>query len=131
MNIFIGIGRLTADPIIGVTSGTGASVARYTLAIPRCLSDGKQITDFIRCKKFGRSADFAAKYLHKGQRIAMLGALEVSKYERDGDVRVAVEVVVNQQEFCEAPRKKQEEPDDDDRDFPESLEEVTSNELPF
>lgn len=36
MNVFFGIGRLTADPIIGVTSGTGTSVARYTLAIPRC-----------------------------------------------------------------------------------------------
>ncbi len=35
MNVFFGIGRLTADPIIGVTSGTGTSVARYTIAIPR------------------------------------------------------------------------------------------------
>ena len=41
-----------------------------------------------------------------------------------------VEVIVSQQEFCDAPRKKQEEPDDD-RDFPESLEEVTGVEVPF
>lgn len=62
MNVFFGIGRLTADPIIGVTSGTGTSVARYTLAIPRCRAGEQQITDFIRCKAFGKSADFAAKY---------------------------------------------------------------------
>lgn len=130
MNVFFGIGRLPADPIIGVTSGTGTSVARYTLAIPRCLSGEQQITDFVRCKAFGKGADFAAKYLHKGQRVAVRGSLEVSRYEKDGVPQTMVEVIVRQQEFCDAPRKKQEEPDDD-RDFPESLEEVTGVEVPF
>lgn len=130
MNVFFGTGRLTADPIIGVTSGTGTSVARYTLAIPRCLSGEQQITDFVRCKVFGKGADFAAKYLHKGQRVAVRGSLEVSRYEKDGVPQTMVEVIVRQQEFCDAPRKKQEEPDDD-RDFPESLEEVTGVEVPF
>lgn len=130
MNVFFGIGRLTADPIIGVTSGSGTSVARYTLAIPRCLSGEQQITDFVRCKAFGKGADFAAKYLHKGQRVAVRGSLEVSRYEKDGVPQTMVEVIVRQQEFCDAPRKKQEEPDDD-RDFPESLEGVTGVETPF
>lgn len=130
MNVFFGTGRLTADPIIGVASGSGTSVARYTLAIPRCLSGEQQITDFVRCKVFGKGADFAAKYLHKGQRVAVRGSLEVSKYEKDGTPQTMVEVVVAQQEFCDAPRKKQEDPDDD-RDFPESLEEVTGVEAPF
>lgn len=130
MNVFFGIGRLTADPIIGVASGSGTSVARYTLAIPRYLSEGKKISDFVRCKAFGKSADFAAKYLHKGQRVAVRGSLEVSRYEKDGTPQTMVEVIVNQQEFCDAPLKRQEEPDDD-RDFPESLEEVTGVEVPF
>lgn len=130
MNVFFGIGRLTADPIIGTTSGTGVSVARYTLAIPRCRTGEQQATDFIRCKAFGKGADFAAKYLRKGQRVAVRGSLQVSKYEKDGTPQTMVEVVVAQQEFCDAPRKKQEEPDDD-RDFPESLEEVTGVEVPF
>lgn len=130
MNVFFGIGRLTADPIIGTTSGTGVSVARYTLAIPRCRTGEQQATDFIRCKAFGKGADFAAKYLRKGQRVAVRGSLEVSRYEKDGVPQTMVEVIVRQQEFCDAPRKKQEEPDDD-RDFPESLEEVTGVEVPF
>lgn len=130
MNVFFGIGRLTADPIIGTTSGTGVSVARYTLAIPRCRTGEQQATDFIRCKAFGKGADFAAKYLRKGQRVAVHGSLQVSKYEKDGTPQTMVEVVVAQQEFCDAPRKKQEDPDDD-RDFPESLEEVTGVEVPL
>lgn len=130
MNVFFGIGRLTADPIIGTTSGTGVSVARYTLAIPRCRTGEQQATDFIRCKAFGKGADFAAKYLRKGQRVAVSGSLQVSKYEKDGTPQTMVEVVVAQQEFCDAPRKKQEDPDDD-RDFPESLEEVTGVEVPL
>ena len=130
MNVFFGIGRLTADPIIGTTSGTGVSVARYTLAMPRCRTGEQQATDFIRCKAFGKGADFTAKYLRKGQRVAVRGSLQVSKYEKDGTPQTMVEVVVAQQEFCDAPRKKQEDPDDD-RDFPESLEEVTGVETPF
>lgn len=130
MNVFFGIGRLTADPIIGTTSGTGVSVARYTLAIPRCRTGEQQATDFIRCKAFDKGADFAAKYLRKGQRVAVRGSLQVSKYEKDGTPQTMVEVVVAQQEFCDAPRKKQEDPDDD-RDFPESLEEVTGVEVPL
>lgn len=130
MNVFFGIGRLTADPIIGVASGSGTSVARYTLAIPRCRTGEQQATDFIRCKAFGKGADFTAKYLRKGQRVAVRGSLQVSKYEKDGTPQTMVEVVVAQQEFCDAPRKKQEDPDDD-RDFPESLEEVTGVETPF
>lgn len=130
MNVFFGIGHLTADPIIGTTSGTGVSVARYTLAIPRCRTGEQQATDFIRCKAFGKGADFAAKYLRKGQRVAVRGSLQVSKYEKDGTPQTMVEVVVAQQEFCDAPRKKQEDPDDD-RDFPESLEEVTGVEVPL
>lgn len=130
MNVFFGIGRLTADPIIGTTSGTGVSVARYTLAIPRCRTGEQQANDFIRCKAFGKGADFAAKYLRKGQRVAVRGSLQVSKYEKDGTPQTMVEVVVAQQEFCDAPRKKQEDPDDD-RDFPESLEEVTGVEVPL
>ena len=130
MNVFFGIGRLTADPIIGTTSGTGVSVARYTLALPRCRTGEQQATDFLRCTAFGKGADFAAKYLRKGQRVAVRGSLEVSKYEKDGVPQTMVEVIVSQQEFCDAPRKKQEEPDDD-RDFPESLEEVTGVEVPL
>ena len=130
MNVFFGNGRLTADPIIGTTSGTGVSVARYTLAIPRCRTGEQQATDFIRCKAFGKGADFAAKYLRKGLRVAVRGSLQVSKYEKDGTPQTMVEVVVAQQEFCDAPRKKQEDPDDD-RDFPESLEEVTGVEVPL
>ena len=130
MNVFFGIGRLTADPIIGTTSGTGVSGARYTLANPRCRTGEQQATDFIRCKAFGKGADFAAKYLRKGQRVAVRGSLQVSKYEKDGTPQTMVEVVVAQQEFCDAPRKKQEDPDDD-RDFPESLEEVTGVEVPL
>ena len=92
MNVFFGIGRLTADPIIGTTSGTGVSVARYTLAIPRCRTGEQQATDFIRCKAFGKGADFTAKYLRKGQRVAVRGSLQVSKYEKDGTPQTMVEV---------------------------------------
>ena len=46
------------------------AVARYTLAVNRRYKrDGEQEADFISCVTFGKSAEFAQKYLHKGMRI--------------------------------------------------------------
>ena len=42
----------------------------YTLAVNRRYKrDGEQEADFISCITFGKSAEFAQKYLHKGMRI--------------------------------------------------------------
>ena len=46
------------------------AVARYTLAVNRKYKrDGEQEADFISCVTFGKSAEFAQKYLHKGMRL--------------------------------------------------------------
>ena len=45
-------------------------LARYTLAVNRRYKcDGEQEADFISCVTFGKSAEFAQKYLRKGIRI--------------------------------------------------------------
>ena len=48
------------------------AVARYILAVNRRYKrDGEQEADFISCVTFGKSAEFAQKYLHKGTRIVI------------------------------------------------------------
>ena len=62
------MGRLTRDPDIRYSSGeNGMEVARYTLAVDRRFrrNDGQQSADFIGCVAFGKSAEFAEKYLKK------------------------------------------------------------------
>ena len=48
------------------------AVARYTLAVNRKYKrDGEQEADFISCVTFGKSAEFAQKYLHKGKEAVL------------------------------------------------------------
>ena len=84
MNLVILTGRLTADPEYSISS-TGTNIAKYSLAVDRQVKkDGQATADFLRCTCFGKNADFAAKYLHKGMKIAIEGNLRTGSYEKDG-----------------------------------------------
>ena len=75
MNKVMLMGRLTREPDIRYSQGENAmAIARYTLAVDRrCSRSGNggndQSADFISCVAFGRSAEFAEKYLHQGTKI--------------------------------------------------------------
>ena len=108
MNKVILIGRLTRDPDIRYTTGeNNMAIARYTLAVDRRRrsdgSDGEQTADFISCVAFGRSAEFAEKYLRKGIKIAISGRIQTGSYtNKDGNKVYTTDVVVEDQEFAES-----------------------------
>ena len=97
-------GRLTKDPEVRYSQGENATcVARYTLASDRKYSkaDDKQ-TDFINCVAFGKSGEFAEKYLKKGTKILVTGRIQTGSYEKDGKKVYTTDVVVEEHEFCES-----------------------------
>lgn len=100
MNKVTLIGRLTRDPEIRYSDG-GIAVARYTLAVNRVKTkDGNQEADFINCVTFGKGAEFAEKYLRKGQQIAVSGRIQTGSYtNRDGQKVYTTDVVVSEHEF--------------------------------
>ena len=105
MNKFIGLGRLTKDPEVRYTQGDNASaVARYSLAIDRKFKrDGEPTADFINCVAFGRSAEFAEKYLRQGSKIAIVGRIQTGSYtDRNGNKVYTTDIVVEEQEFAES-----------------------------
>lgn len=102
MNKWMGIGRLTADPQI-TTAQSGTLIASYTLAVNRPrTANGQDAADFIRCKAFGKGAEFAQQYLHKGTKIAVEGRIQTGSYERDGVKHYTTDVVVDRSEFVES-----------------------------
>lgn len=106
MNKVILMGRLTRDPEIRYSQGEQATaVARYTIAVDRRFrrnNDG-QTADFIGCVAFGRQAEFAEKYLHKGTKIALTGRIQTGSYtNRDGQKVYTTDVIVEEQEFAES-----------------------------
>ena len=106
MNKVILMGRLTRDPDIRYSQGENAqAVARYTLAVDRRFrrQDGDQQADFISCVAFGRSADFAEKYLHQGTKVVVTGRIQTGSYTRNDGTRVyTTDVIVEDQEFAES-----------------------------
>ena len=93
MNKVILMGRLTRDPEVRYSAGNNSmAVARYTLAVDRRFRrDGENNADFIGCVAFGKSAEFAEKYLRQG-----------TKTNRDGQKVYTTDVVVEDQEFAES-----------------------------
>ena len=108
MNKVILMGRLTRDPDIRYSQGESSSaVARYTLAVDRRFvkrdNPDAQTADFISCVAFGKSAEFAEKYLHKGTKIAVTGRIQTGSYTNKDGVKVyTTDVVIEDQEFAES-----------------------------
>ena len=107
MNKVILMGRLTRDPEVRYTNGGNQmAVARYSLAVDRRGrrndSDG-QTADFINCVAFGRAAEFAEKYFHKGIKIVVTGRIQTGSYtNKDGQRVYTTDVVIEEQEFAES-----------------------------
>ena len=100
---------LTRDPEVRYSQGESPlAIARYTLAVDRRFSrnnggDNGQTADFISCVAFGRSGEFAEKYLRKGTKIAVTGRIQTGSYtNKDGQTVYTTEVVVEDQEFAES-----------------------------
>ena len=112
MNKIILMGRLTAEPDLKYSSkDTSMAIARYTLAVDRRFAkkeDGNKATDFIRCVSFGKAAEFASKYFHKGQRVLVEGRLQIGEFtNKDGQKVPTADVVIENQEFADAPKNGQ------------------------
>lgn len=105
MNKTILMGRLARDPEISYTTGDKPSaVARFTLAVDRRIKkEGGQNADFISCVAFGKSAEFAEKYLKKGTKIALEGRIQTGSYtNKEGQKVYTTDVAVDQMEFAES-----------------------------
>lgn len=109
VNKVILLGRLTRDPDIRYTQGAEPmEIARYTLAVDRRMKrEGEAAADFISCVTFGKTAEVAEKYLHKGTKIIIAGRLQTGSYtDRDGRKVYTTEVIVEDQEFAESKKSQ-------------------------
>ena len=136
MNKVILIGRLTADPEIKYSTDNQSTIARYRLAVDRRFKkEGQPDADFISCVTFGKSAEFAEKYLKKGKKIAVVGRIQTGSYDKDGQTIYTTDVVVEEHEFVESKGTssgtgQQSQPVDQDG-FMNIPDGIDDDELPF
>lgn len=107
MNRVTLIGRLTKDPELRQSQG-GKSFCSFTLAVDRQVKkDSQQSADFIRCKAFGKGAENLARYMSKGQLIAVSGSISTGSYkDKDGKTVYTTDVLANGIQFLESRKSR-------------------------
>lgn len=103
MNRVVLIGRLTKDPELKFTPGTGKAVTTFTLAVDRRFStSGQKEADFIPVVVWGKQAESTANYMSKGKLMGVGGRIQTRSYEaKDGTRRYVTEVVADEVQFLE------------------------------
>lgn len=98
MNKVVLIGRLTKDPELRFTPGSGAAVTTLTLAVDRYNPKTNQNeADFIPIVIWGKQAENTANYMSKGGQVAISGKIQTRSYDaKDGTKRYITEVVADQ-----------------------------------
>lgn len=105
MNKVILMGRLTRDPKVTWTQGEQSNcIARFSLAVDRRFKrQGEDNADFINCVTFGKTAEFAEKYLRQGTKVVGCGRIQTGSYTNNDGKRVyTTDVVLEEVEFAES-----------------------------
>ena len=104
MNKVILIGNLAADPETRTTQ-SGISQCTLRLAVQRRFANpqGVREADFFTVVCWRQTADFCARYLSKGRKIAVEGSLQTRSYDaQDGSKRYVTEIIADNVEFCDS-----------------------------
>lgn len=124
------IGRLTKDPELMETK-SGASVCNFSIAVDRNYGEDKQ-TDFFNITAWRGLGETIAKYSHKGDKVSVVGSIQLRSYEDNkGNKHTTVDVIAQEVEFLSSkPKQTDEQPTskekkqikmlsfDDDSDIP-------------
>lgn len=118
-------GRLVDAPTCGQTTG-GTDFANFRVAWSEKYRD-KENRCFLECKAFGGTATFISKYFNeKGQELAVEGKLNTEEWEKDGQKRSKIVLVVDKVHFCGSRRESGQE-----ASVQPNLTPVETDELPF
>jgi len=128
MNKALLSGRLTRDPEARVTQDGQTTITRFSIAVDR----NREEADFLNVTTFGKTAEFAEKYLRKGQKVIVEGRIRAEQYtDRDGQKKTSFYIIGDRLEPCE---KKQTEPEKEQNEIQNGfigLDALDSAELPF
>ena len=96
-------GNLTRDPELRQTAG-GLPVLGFGVAVNdrrknNQTGEWEDYPNFVDCTMFGTRAESIMRFLGKGSKVTIEGKLRWSQWERDGQKRSKLEVIVDEIEF--------------------------------
>lgn len=104
-------GNLTRDPELRRTQ-SGMAIMSFGLAVNdrrknSQTGEWEDYANFIDCTMFGTRAESIANHISKGSKVSIEGKLRWSQWERDGQKRSKIEVIVDEIEFMSAKVQQQ------------------------
>lgn len=109
INRYIATGNLTREPELRRTAN-GMAVLNIGIAVndrrknPQS-GEWEDYPNFLTCVMFGTRAESVSGYLHKGSKVAIEGKLRFSQWEKDGQKRSKIEVMIDDLELL-TPRNQ-------------------------
>ena len=102
-------GNLTRDPELRRTQ-SGMAIMSFGVAVNdrrrnQQTGEWEDYANFVDCTMFGNRAESLSNYLSKGTKVAIEGKLRYSSWEREGQRRSKLEVIVDEVEFL-SPRQQ-------------------------
>lgn len=96
-------GNITRDPELRSTQG-GMEILALGVAVNdrrknQQTGEWEDVPNWIDCVMFGNRAKSVSRFLSKGSKVAIEGKLRWSQWERDGQKRSKIEVIVDEIEF--------------------------------
>ena len=96
-------GNLTRDPELRRTQ-SGMAIMSFGVAVNdrrrnQQTGEWEDYANFVDCTMFGNRAESLSNYLSKGTKVAIEGKLRWSQWERDGQKRSKIEVIVDEVDF--------------------------------
>ena len=103
-------GNLTRDAEVKYTT-TGSPILSFGIAINDRVKNSQtgewdDRPNFVDCALFGSRAESLRQWLVKGTKVAIAGRLHYSSWERDGQKRSKLDVIVNDVEFLSTSKAK-------------------------
>ena len=95
------VGNVGSDPTVR-TTGKGDRVASFSLAVNR-KRGGEEATSWFRVSAWRGLAEVVEKYVRKGSRVMVDGALSIDEYESGGEKRTSVEIDARDLVLYDAP----------------------------
>ena len=128
MNKWVGMGRATKDPEVRYTKDNKA-IATINVAVDRRFN--KDVTDFLKCTAFGKTAEFVEKYIRKGTKVVIEGTVQNDNYEKDGVKHYGTNIIIEAIEFAESKKAGNTQPDASGDDFMDIPVGVDGDKTPF
>ena len=104
-------GNITRDPELRSTQG-GMEILALGVAVNdrrknQQTGEWEDVPNFVDCVMFGNRAKSVSRFLSKGSKVAIEGKLRWSQWERDGQKRSKIEVIVDEIEFMSQRQQEQ------------------------